>query len=177
MILYRYLAEGIFFGFIILIMFGSLLTVWSRLLMHAVLGLAVAFIGVAGLFFHLGSPFMAMMQILIYVGAVCVVLVFGVMVGHTPTQTDQLRWSGSNFLLASGTCISGFILLTTTLLRSRWTAAAERVGDFSMTHLGEALLHQFVLAFELISVVLLIAILGAIIIARGPEEGEPHDAE
>lgn len=173
MILYRYLAEAIFFGFIVLIMFGGLLTVWSRLLMHAVLGLAVAFIGVAGLFFHLGSPFMAMMQVLIYVGAVCVMLVFGVMVGQAPTQTDQLRLSGNNFLLASGTCIAGFLLLTTTLIRSRWTAAAERLGDFSMQHLGDAFLHRFVLAFELISVVLLVAILGAIIIARPPQESDP----
>jgi len=173
MTLYRYLAEGMFFGFIVLIVFGGMLTVWSRLLMHAVLGLAVVFIGVAGLFFHLGSPFMAMMQVLIYVGAVCVMLVFGIMVGHSPTQTDQLRWSGNNFLLASGTCITGFVLLTATLIRTQWTAAAERVGDFSMQHLGHAFLHEFVLAFELISVVLLIAILGAIIIARPPQESDP----
>lgn len=172
MTLYRYLAEIIFFGFIVLIMFGGLVTVWARLLMHAVLGLAVAFIGVAGLFFHLGSPFMAMMQVLIYVGAVCVMLVFGVMVGHSPTRTEHLRLSGNNFLLASGTCIAGFILLTTTLIRTQWTAATERVGDFSMQHLGTAFLHEFVLAFELISVVLLIAILGAIIIAR-PVESDP----
>lgn len=173
MTLYRYLGEIIFFGFIVLIMFGGLVTVWARLLMHAVLGLAVAFIGVAGLFFHLGSPFMAMMQVLIYVGAVCVMLVFGVMVGHTPTQTQHLRLSGNNFLLASATCIAGFVLLTTSLIRTQWVAATERVGDFSMQHLGTAFLHEFVLAFELISVVLLIAILGAIIIARPVEESDP----
>lgn len=170
MMVYQLIAEGIFFGFIVLILFGSLLTVRARLLMHAVLGLAVAFIGVAGLFFHLGSPFMAMMQVLIYVGAVCVMLVFGVMVGQAPTEAGQLRWTGNNLLLAAGTCGAGFVLLTTTLVRTKWTAAAERVGDFSMQHLGESFLHQFVLAFELISVVLLIAILGAIIIARNPEE-------
>lgn len=171
MTLYRFLAEGLFFGFIILILCGSLVTVKARLLMHAVLGLALAFIGVAALFFHLGSPFMAMMQVLIYVGAVCVMLVFGVMVGQSPTEAGKLRWTGNNFLLASCTCGAGFVLLTTTLIRTHWTAAAERIGDFSMQHLGMAFLHRFVLAFELISVVLLIAILGAIIIARHPEEG------
>lgn len=170
MIVYRFLAEGIFFGFIVLILFGSLLTVKARQLMHAVLGLAVAFIGVAGLFFHLGSPFMAMMQVLIYVGAVCVMLVFGVMVGQAPTQSAELRWTGNNLLLAAVTCGAGFVLLSATLIRTHWTAAAEQIGDFSMQHLGMTFLHQFVLAFELISVVLLIAILGAIIIARHPEE-------
>ncbi|WP_305044841.1 NADH-quinone oxidoreductase subunit J family protein [Geoalkalibacter sp.] len=170
MILYRYLAEGIFFAFIVLIFFGSLLTVRARLLMHAVLGLAVAFIGVAGLFFHLGSPFMAMMQVLIYVGAVCVMLVFGVMVGQAPTQSAQTR-GGHNRWLGLGTCGAGFVLLSATLARTRWTAAAEQIGDYSLQHLGMSFLHQFVLAFELISVILLIAILGAIIIARHPEEG------
>lgn len=171
MTLYRFLAEGIFFGFIVLIALGGLLTVRSQQLMHAVLGLAVAFIGVAGLFFHLGSPFMAMMQVLIYVGAVCVMLIFGIMVGQSPTRTDQLRIKGSNALLASVTCLCGFVLLTSTLIRTRWNTATEQIGDMTMQHLGTSFLHQFVLAFELISVVLLIAILGAIIIARNPEKG------
>lgn len=170
MIVYRYLAELIFFGFIVLIFFGSLLTVQARVLMHAVLGLAVAFVGVAGLFFHLGSPFMTMMQILIYVGAVCVMLVFGVMVGQAPTQTAEAGLRGNNLLLAAGTCGAGFVLLTATLVRTRWVAAAEQVGDFTLQHLGDSFLHRFVLAFELISVILLIAILGAIIIARSPAE-------
>lgn len=171
MIVYRYLAEGIFFGFIVLILFGSLLTVQARILMHAVLGLAVAFVGVAGLFFHLGSPFMAMMQILIYVGAVCVMLIFGVMVGRSPSRSEGPSVHGSNLLLSAGTCGAGFVLLTATLVRTQWAAVSERVGDFTLQHLGDTFLHRFVLAFELISVVLLIAILGAIIIARDPEEG------
>mgnify|MGYP000366938266 CR=1 FL=1 len=170
MIVYRFVAEGIFFAFIVLIFFGSLVTVQARLLMHAVLGLAVALVGVAGVFSHLGSPFMAMMQILIYVGAVCVMLVFGVMVGQTSDPAADSAWRGNNRLLAAGTCGAGFVLLTTTLVRTQWEAAAERVGDFTLQHLGNSFLHRFVLAFELISVILLIAILGAIIIARNPEE-------
>jgi NADH:ubiquinone oxidoreductase subunit 6 (subunit J) len=170
MIFYRYLAEVIFFVFIVLILFGSLLTVQARLLMHAVLGLAVALIGVAGLYFHLGSPFMALMQILIYVGAVCVMLVFGIMVGQTPNQTAQLRLRNHNLFLAVGTCGAGFVLLTATVVRTQWSAATQRVGDFSLQHLGESFLYRYCLAFELISAVLLIAILGAIIIARSPQE-------
>ena len=173
MIVYRYLAEGIFFGFVVLVLFGSLLTVQARILMHAVLGLAVALVGVAGLYFHLGSPFMALMQILIYVGAVCVMLVFGIMVGQTPSQAAQLRLTSNNLFLAVATCGAGFVLLTATLVRTQWSVAAERIGDFSLQHLGESLLYRYILAFELISVVLLIAILGAIIIARPPQERNP----
>jgi NADH:ubiquinone oxidoreductase subunit 6 (subunit J) len=170
MMVYRLIAEVIFFGFIVLILFGSLLTVQARILMHAVLGLAVALIGVAGLYFHLGSPFLAMMQILIYVGAVCVMLVFGIMVGQTPSQSAQLRLSSNNLVLAVVTCGAGFVLLSATVVRTQWSAAAHRVGDFSLQHLGESLLYRYCLAFELISVVLLSAIIGAIIIARSPQQ-------
>ncbi|MDO3378640.1 NADH-quinone oxidoreductase subunit J family protein [Geoalkalibacter halelectricus] len=170
MSVFHYLAEAVFFGFIVLVFFGGLLTVLARFLMHAVLGLAVAFVGLAGLFFHLGSPFMAMMQILIYVGAVCVMLVFGIMVGQAPTRTEQLGRRGNNQFLAVSTCSLGFVLVTATLVRTRWIAVSERIGDFSLQHLGESFLHQFVLAFELISVVLLVAIIGALIIARKPQE-------
>ncbi len=173
MTFYRYLAEGLFFGFVVLIFLGGILAVQARILMYTVLGLVVALVGVAGLYFHLGSPFLAMMQILIYVGAVCVMIVFGIMVGHTPTQAADQRPGGRNLFLAGSTCTAGFLLLTSAALRTVFIPAAERVGDFSLQHLGYSLLHQYCLAFELISVILLTAIVGAIILAREPREEQP----
>ena len=71
--------------------------------------------------------------------------------------------------MAAGLAVT--LLLGATLVGTPWRPATARVGDFSINHLGENLLFQFCLAFELISVVLLTAILGALIIARiGREE-------
>lgn len=171
MILYQYITEALFFAFILLVFFGGLLAVRSRILMHAVLGLAVSLLGVAGLYFYLGSPFLAMMQILIYVGAVCIMIVFGIMVGYTPSQVQAEGIAGKNTFLAMLSSILVFILLLVALSRTFWVPSASRIGDFTLSYLGESLLYQYCLAFELISVVLLTAIVGAIVLARG-KKGE-----
>lgn len=82
---YRYLAEGVFL-FIAAIACGAFASLRARYLMNAVLGLALALAGVAGLFYHLGSPFLALMQLLIGIGAVCVILAFGIMTAPQPEQ-------------------------------------------------------------------------------------------
>ena len=172
MIVYQYIAEALFFAFILLVLMGSLLAVRARILMHAVLGLAVALLGVAGLYYYLGSMFLTLMQILIYVGAICIVLVFGIMVGYTPTEVAKKRIVGKNFVLAVSASVAVFLLLAVGIRRAVWTQSAEKLGDFSLAFLGENFLYRYCLAFELISVVLLAAIVGAIILARGGREEE-----
>lgn len=167
--------DVLFFGFLVLAMAGALLAVRAAVLMHAVLGLAVSLLGVAGLYLYLGSPFLTLMQVLIYVGAICVVLVFGIMVGYTPTEVAEKVPMGRNALLglvASGA--AAFFLLVMVIGRTDWTPAAERLDDFSIEHVGESLLLTWCLAFEMISVVLLIAIVGAIILARGGRGEAPR---
>jgi NADH:ubiquinone oxidoreductase subunit 6 (subunit J) len=170
---YQFVAEIFFFTFILLTLMGSWLAVNARVLMHAVLGLAVCLLGVAGLYFYLGSMFLTLMQILIYMGAVCIVLVFGIMVGYTPAESADKHTISRNKLLglvASG--ITAFVLIVVSIGKTAWTAAGEKTGDFSIEWLGQSLLLDYCLAFELISVVLLIAIVGAIILARGGREEE-----
>ena len=167
MLIYRYIGEILFFAFIVLTFFGSILAVRSKLLIHSVLGLAVCFLGVAGLYFYLGSPFLSMMQILIYVGAICIVLVFGVMVGYTPTQVADKHLKGKNLLLALFSCAAAFSLMAAAVFKSNFTPAVKVTGDFSMRWLGKSLLYDYCLAFELISLILLAAIIGSIILGQG----------
>ena len=169
---YQFIAEGLFYAFIVLTFGGAVLAVRSRLLMHAVLGLAVCLLGVAGLYFHLGSIFLTMMQILIYVGAICVLMVFGIMVGQTPEQLAESSFKGKNGFLAVTAAVSGFVLLLIAILKAVFPVAVQKTGDFSLPWLGESLLYRYCLAFELISVVLLAAIVGAIILATGGRESK-----
>jgi NADH:ubiquinone oxidoreductase subunit 6 (subunit J) len=173
--IYRLLTEGIFVIFIIFIFSGGVIAVSARYLMNALFGLALSLLGVAGLYFQLGSPFLALMQTLIYVGAVCVIIAFGIMVGPKPKQFEEKRLLGRrNIMLASSAAAAGFILLLVTIINAAWVPASTRTGDFSVSFLGENLLNQFCLAFELISVILLTAVLGALIIANiGREERGP----
>jgi NADH-quinone oxidoreductase subunit J len=176
MTFYQYIAEGLFVAFVLLIVAGSVVTIRAKILMHTVLGLAVALLGVAGIYFYLGSMFLTLMQILIYVGAICIVLIFGMMVGSTPTEiAEKTIKDKKNLLLALCAAAAAFFLLISGILRTRWISAPDQVRDFSTRHLGESFLYQYCFAFELISVILLIAIVGAIILARGggPEDNAP----
>lgn len=170
MIAFKYIAEALFYAFMLLTFMGGFMAVRSRLLMHAVLGLAVALLGVAGLYFHLGSPFLAVMQILIYVGAVCIMIVLGVMLGNTPDQLFAHKYDRRNLFLAIVACSTGFGALFIAIRATKFAPAAQTVGDMSIRFIGENLLFKYCLAFELISVILLTAIIGAIILARGGRE-------
>jgi NADH:ubiquinone oxidoreductase subunit 6 (subunit J) len=174
MSLYRYMAETGFFLFVAMIAYGGFVAMRARYLMNAVLGLAFALLGVAGLFFYLGSQFLALMQILIGIGAICIIIAFGIMVGPKAKQEAESRVIGTrNMLLAGSACIAGLLLLAITISKTRWTQAPTRIGDFSVKFLGDNILHQFCLPFELISVLLLVAIIGALIISvlgRGDSE-------
>lgn len=168
MTFYQIIAEGLFFAFVILVILGSLITIRAKILMQTVLGLAVALLGVAGIYFYLGSMFLTLMQILVYVGAICIVLVFGIMVGYTPTEVAEkgIKDWRNKFLAISST-VTAFLLILACVLKTDWIPAVAEDRNFSMAHLGEEFLYTYCLAFELISVILLIAIIGAIILARG----------
>jgi NADH:ubiquinone oxidoreductase subunit 6 (subunit J) len=168
----EFFLEAVFYVFVALTVFGGLLAVRTQILMYTVLGAAVAFLGVAGLFMFLGSLFLSMMQILIYLGAICIVLVFGIMVGYTPRQVAERGIRGQNLLLAVPACIAAVVLLRSAVGRTNWPPAPAVQRDFSLDAVGRLLLTQYGLAFELISVLLLIAIIGAIIVVTVKED--PH---
>ena len=172
MTFYQIIAEGLFIAFIILVILGSLITIRAKILMQTVLGLAVALLGVAGIYFYLGSMFLTLMQILVYVGAICIVLVFGIMVGYTPTEVaEKTIKDWRNKFLAVSSAVTAFLLILACVLKTDWIPAVADNRNFSVNHLGEEFLYTYCLAFELISVILLIAIIGAIILARGGAGG------
>lgn len=147
---------------------GALIAALTKRIIRGVSGLMIACIGLAGLYYFLNSPFLALMEILIYVGAVCVTIVFGVMLSEPDEPARQSRrastiaWSVGALLVAAGI----FWAISLLSLRGPWVVPAERVNDGSVHAIGISLLTTYSMAFELISLVLLVAILGALVIAR-----------
>lgn len=147
---------------------GALIAALSTRIIRSVCGLAICCFGLAGLYYFLHSPFLALMEILIYVGAVCVTIVFAVMLSEPdePAQEDRggsvILW-GAVALGISATIFWGLWRLGA---QNDWTAPAARVTDGSVKAIGISLLTTYSLAFELISLALLVAILGALAIAR-----------
>lgn len=170
---YHILAEAVFYLLIVVTFAGALLAVTARILIHAVVGLAVTFLGVAGFYFYLGSPFLSMMQILIYAGAITIVLVFGTMIGYTPRQIVETKIRDENLRLALPACIIPLAVLVPAIFATRFISGG-RTGSFTIASIGQRLLYDFSLAFELISLLLLIAMVGAMVVVARQED---HDAE
>jgi len=163
-----YLVTGIFGLVAATTVAGALLAVLSTRIIRSVCGLALCCIGLAGLYYFLNSPFLALMEILIYVGAVCVTIIFGVMLSETDEPEPQEKrnreaWWGGVALVVSAAIFWGVTRLG---LQGRWPAPVAPAGDGSVQAIGISLLTTYSLPFELISLVLLVAILGALAIAR-----------
>ena len=147
---------------------GALIAVMSARLIRSVCGLAICCIGLAGLYYFLHSPFLALMELLIYVGAVCVTMVFAIMLAEPEEpapdrQTGSVEAWGALALLIAAVIFGGLGWLGT---HGAWGEPTNLVNDGSLAAIGRALLTTYSLAFELISLALLVAILGALVVAR-----------
>jgi NADH-quinone oxidoreductase subunit J len=165
-------SATLFAGFVIATLAGALAAVLARRLVRSVAGLALSFLGLAGLYFYLNSPFLALMQILVYVGAICVTIMFAMMLADLHEKPPRSPWR-ELALSAAGLSVVALLALGLTwalLHTTGWVPAAatpEPVnGAGGVKQLGRALLTRYGLAFELISVVLMLAILGALLVAR-----------
>uniref|UniRef100_A0A7C4EHV9 NADH-quinone oxidoreductase subunit J n=1 Tax=Fundidesulfovibrio putealis TaxID=270496 RepID=A0A7C4EHV9_9BACT len=167
-------AEGlsgvVFLVFVAATVAGALIATNARRLIRSVAGLALAFVGVAGIYYYLGSPFVALMQVLIYVGAVCVTIIFAIMLAET--TESKLLASRSPFFIGLGVVASAAIVWALWALgrETPWKPAASQSGG-GVEELGKSLLTSYGMSFELISVVLLVAIIGALVLARRGRSG------
>lgn len=164
----KLIVSAIFLLSLVTMGVGALIAVLSRRLMRSVCGLAISCIGLAGLYYFLHSPFLAMMEILIYVGAVCVTMVFAIMLAEPDEPANEEKpgarvlWGGMA-LAAAGVIFWGLWRLNA---GGHWLAGEAANPVDPVKAIGAALLTTYSLAFELISLALLVAILGALAIAR-----------
>jgi NADH:ubiquinone oxidoreductase subunit 6 (subunit J) len=163
------LVGEVFLIMVAITIIGGLIACNSERLVRSVAGLIVCFVGVAGLYYFLNSPFVAMMQILIYVGAVAVTISFAIMLA-APEEQKRVGPSGPlvgplGFATAA-LLTGGFSILA---IRTDWKVM-DKINDGSIKTIGIHLLTEYSMVFELISIVLLIAILGALVIARDGRE-------
>lgn len=162
----------IFCGFAALTLSGAVAAAISRRLVRSVCGLALSFLGLAGLYYFLNSPFLALMQILIYVGAVCVVIMFALMLAEPHEERIFRRRDAvvdAVGLLVAGTFAAALIIL---IRGAAWMPSSVQTNAGTVRDLGRALLARYGFVFELISVVLLLAILGALVVARSGRRPE-----
>src|SRR3954471_21853197 len=148
-----------------------------RNLVHCALCLALSFISVAGLFLQLNAAFIAFAQVLVYVGAVAILIVFAILLTRNAETSSEKR--SSNFWISLGI---GFLLcavLITAVAGSSVLAVTGVSSAPTVAALGRALMTSHVIPLEMIGLLLTIALLGAVVLAlpekadESGEEGEP----
>jgi len=148
---------------------GALLAVGLRNIFHNILGFAFAMLGVAGVFACLGSDFLAAVFVLVYVGAVAIAMVYAVMLSQ---PLDQPRRPRSGWKIAGAAAVAAGVAaaLWRVLGRAQWLPL-QPGGDGGAARAGTRFLTDYVLAFELVSVLLLVAMMGAVMVARRVRPG------
>ncbi|MHB1127922.1 MAG: NADH-quinone oxidoreductase subunit J family protein [Bacillota bacterium] len=164
------MSEAIFWIVAIVIVGSALAMVISRNIVHSALYLVVSFIGVAAVYLLLEADFLAMVQIMIYAGAVSVLLVFGVMLTRRGDICESNLFN--RYRLIGGVVAAFlFILVSRLVLNNVWPAAGEPVAD-TVTAIADSMLMDFVVPFEVAALLLLAAMIGAIMMARGAKQNQ-----
>jgi len=154
------------------LMLGSaVMTVASRSAVAAAVWLVFSFVCAAGVFALLAAPFLAILQILIYAGAIMVLFLFVIMMLQGPVLPAEAagRTLGRKALLALPAAAIAVILISWAA-RGREAAFGPATATGTAEAVAELLLNRYLLAFELISIVLLVAIVGAMALGRKQEE-------
>ncbi len=145
---------------------GALRLVTASNVVHAALFLVVALATVAGMYLLLAAEFVAWVQVLIYVGAIVVLLLFGLMLTRAPIGREALdnQQRGVSAIVAIGVLAGLSILIWDT-----FGGAEITLSTGSTAGVGQSLFRSFVLPFEVVSFLLLAALIGAIVLARREE--------
>jgi NADH:ubiquinone oxidoreductase subunit 6 (subunit J) len=151
-------------GLVALILFPALCVVVAKNVVHGVLWLGVTLLATSAVYVLLQAPFIAAIQVLLYAGGVVILLIFGVMLTrrHESLTVAASRTHPLRGLLVA---VPLFGVLVTAILRSPDPVAGPR-SEMAVAELGRALLTDYVLPFEILSLLLLAGMIGAVVIAR-----------
>jgi NADH:ubiquinone oxidoreductase subunit 6 (subunit J) len=149
---------------------GALGVVTSRSLFHSALYLILSFFGVTGYYVLLSAGFLAVVQLMVYAGAIAILILFAIMFSHKPmanvSQVNRQWWLGLPLAIVL------FVMLVTVVGSVEWPVSdIEPTGD-TVQQLGVAFLGSYLIPFEVVSVLLSVALIGAIILARETTQAE-----
>jgi NADH-quinone oxidoreductase subunit J len=158
----------VFIGISLMTLVGAIGTVTARNLFHAALFLVLCFFGVAGLFITLEAEFLGVAQVLIYIGAISTLIIFAIMLSRGIARTAGSSLNSQWAVVAIGAMLL-FALLSVLLLQVNWPVVQATVAPDIIAELGRAFVDEYVVPFEVASVLLVVALIGAIIVARERE--------
>ncbi len=149
------------------LLLGALGVVLLPNVVYAAFLLGGVLLSMAGLYLLLNASFVAAAQVLVYVGAVNVLILFAIMLVNKREPMVQARGLLLRRLLSAGVCLALFTLLLQVILGTPWALPGPpSIGETALTRIGEHFFTDYLLPFEVASVLLLMAMIGAIVLAR-----------
>lgn len=149
---------------------SAAMVAFSRNIIYSAFSLLGTFAGVAGLYVFLGADFVAAVQILLYVGGILIIILFAVMLTHRITDVQITNRAVGRFPALVVTAVLGLFLLQV-LGATQWMTAPTPPFEPTTAGIGQSFLESYLLPFELASIVLLVALIGAATISRKETKG------
>ena len=158
-------STAVFYLICLITVVSAGMVAFSRNIIYSAFSLLGTFMGVAGIYVFLGADFVAAVQLLIYVGGILVLILFAVMLTHRITDVEITNRAAGTVpaLLVIGVFI---FLLIQTVKETPWVKAKEVVFVATTAKIGDSFLYEYLLPFELASLVLLGAMIGAVVLSR-----------
>ncbi len=159
------LSDQIFFAFATMAILGAAGTAFSKNLVYSAFALLASLFGVAALFAWLSADYLAITQLIVYVGGILVLFLFAVMLTNRITEVE-----GSNPVAdprsAAVVSLGVFGVLAYVATQTPWPELPNPTYQETTASIGDALLSTYLLPFELLSVVILAALVGSVVMAR-----------
>ena len=163
------LSAIIFYAFASIMIVFSLLAVTSRRILRATVYLLFALSGTAALYFMVGYNFLAAVQLIVYVGGIVVLIIFSILLTtHISEKLEKPAWE--KVFITAVLVLGGFTITIYSLTRHSFVVKPDVLTSATVSLIGEKMLNYgkggYVLPFEVISILLLAAIVGAVVIAK-----------
>ena len=165
------ISAVLFYIFAAITVASGAMVVFSNRLVYAAFSLLLTFFGVAGLYVFLGADFVAATQVLIYVGGILILLLFGIMLTQRISDLSAIA-ERVQFVpgLLVAACI--FVMLLAAIFGTQWQVSNEAYPQYTAATIGRLLMTRYVVPFEAVAVLLLVALIGASTLARREDRGE-----
>ena len=147
---------------------AAIAVVTNKNILHSAYYLILAFVGIAAIYVMLEAPFIAVVQILVYIGAIAILIIFAIMLTRK-LMSREMEQQNAQWIPSAVGALALFVVLGWIVYTAGWPVHEGAVPAEPITQLGEDLLTTYLVPFEIASVLLLAALVGAILIGREKE--------
>lgn len=166
-----------FFVLALIAISGGVLMINLRKVVHIIVALAFTFISIGGLYVLLSAEFLAFVQVLIYGGSITIIMLFGIMLTKHDDTHDVLFVGKWRPLLVLGGVVIFFIIMFVGINDLTFEPIAAGLHDENVRQVGTEIFTKYLIPFETVGIILLVALVGAVALAKNDREEEASENE